>query len=68
VKFNDADLLGMPLRVTVAKRSLEKGGVEFKRRDDDARWLVPLDDAVEAIKAELKKMRTEMSEKFNFLE
>jgi len=68
VKFNDADLLGMPLRVTVAKRSLEKGGVEFKRRDDDARWLVPLDNAVEAIKAELKKMRTEMSEKFNFLE
>lgn len=65
VKFNDTDLLGMPLRVTVAQRSLEKGGVEFKRRDKDERWLVPLDDTVEAIKAEIEKMQAEMRGKFN---
>jgi hypothetical protein len=33
VKFNDADLIGIPLRVTVAAKSLAKGGVELKRRD-----------------------------------
>ena len=33
VKFNDADLIGIPLRLTVSKRSLKQGGVEFKRRD-----------------------------------
>ena len=32
VKFNDADLLGMPVRVTVSPRSLEKGAVEMKLR------------------------------------
>ena len=33
VKFNDADLIGIPIRVTVAAKSLAKGGVEVKRRD-----------------------------------
>lgn len=33
-KFADADLLGMPLRVVVSKRSLEKGGYEVKGRTE----------------------------------
>jgi len=65
VKFNDADLLGMPLRVTIAQRSLEKGGVEFKRRDKDERWIVPLDEAVAAVKTEINKMQMEMRRKFD---
>ncbi|MDH5507512.1 MAG: proline--tRNA ligase, partial [Anaerolineae bacterium] len=32
VKFNDADLFGIPIRLTVSKRSLEQGGVELKLR------------------------------------
>ncbi|MEM9985147.1 MAG: YbaK/EbsC family protein, partial [Bacteroidota bacterium] len=32
VKFKDADLRGMPLRLTVSGRSLKSGGVEFKPR------------------------------------
>jgi prolyl-tRNA synthetase len=31
-KFGDADLLGMPIRLTVSKRTLEQGKVEFKLR------------------------------------
>lgn len=31
-KLNDADLLGMPVRVVVSAKSLEKGGVEMKKR------------------------------------
>lgn len=65
VKFNDADLLGMPLRVTVAQRSLEKGGVEFKRRDREEKWLVSVEEAVEAIQTELHKMRSEVRARFN---
>ncbi|HEY8172690.1 MAG TPA: proline--tRNA ligase, partial [Dehalococcoidia bacterium] len=34
VKFNDADLLGMPVRVTVSPRSIESGGAEIKRRTE----------------------------------
>jgi prolyl-tRNA synthetase len=40
VKFNDADLIGLPLRVTVSARSLEQGGVEVKGRRDEAREVV----------------------------
>jgi prolyl-tRNA synthetase len=32
VKFNDADLIGLPLRVTVGERGLRSGVVELKRR------------------------------------
>ena len=33
VKFNDADLIGIPIRITISPRSLAQGGVEMKRRD-----------------------------------
>ena len=49
VKFNDADLLGMPLRVTVSARTLEKQSVELKRRQEKESTLAPLSDAVAAI-------------------
>ena len=58
VKFNDADLIGLPLRVTVSARALEQGGVELKRRDADAREAVPLSEAPARIRAELDAMRT----------
>jgi len=32
IKLNDADLIGIPLRLVVSKRSLEAGGVEWKER------------------------------------
>jgi prolyl-tRNA synthetase len=50
VKFNDADLIGLPLRLTVGERSLRQGGVEFKARAGDERWFVPLESAVEQVK------------------
>ena len=34
VKFNDADLLGLPVRVVVSPRNLKQGVVEVKRRRD----------------------------------
>ena len=49
VKFNDADIMGMPLRVTVSSRSLQQGGVEIKWRWSDEREIIPLDGAVERI-------------------
>ena len=49
VKFNDADIMGMPLRVTVSSRSLQQGGVEVKWRWSDEREIIPLDSAVERI-------------------
>lgn len=40
VKFADADLIGVPLRVTVSRRSLEAGGVEVKWRWEQEKRVV----------------------------
>jgi prolyl-tRNA synthetase len=47
VKFADADLIGIPWRVTVSSRSLQNGGVEVKRRSEAEKEIVPLDGFVE---------------------
>mgnify|MGYP001079765186 CR=1 FL=1 len=49
VKFNDADLLGIPLRITVSPRSLEKGCIEVKWRSEKKAELVPVDEAAKKI-------------------
>ena len=41
VKFNDADLIGLPLRITMSPRNLEKDSIEVKRRDATESELVP---------------------------
>jgi prolyl-tRNA synthetase len=50
VKFNDADLLGLPVRVVVSPRNLSKGVVELKRRSDTDATTSPTDEAVTRIK------------------
>ncbi len=50
VKFNDADLIGLPLRVTVSPRSLANGAVEVKRRGGGDLELVPYEEAVDYLK------------------
>jgi prolyl-tRNA synthetase len=42
VKFNDADLIGLPLRVTISKRSLQNGGAEVKLRREQERQIIDL--------------------------
>ncbi len=46
VKFNDADLIGCPVRVTVGERGLQNGMVELKPRRLAAVETVPLDAVV----------------------
>jgi prolyl-tRNA synthetase len=43
-KFNDADLLGMPLQVIVGKKSLEEGNIEIKFRATGDRKVIKLED------------------------
>ncbi len=43
VKFNDADLMGMPLRITVSKRNLKESAVEIKPRSAESASSVALD-------------------------
>jgi len=44
IKFKDADLLGMPARITVSPRALEKGGVELRIRRSGETEVVSIND------------------------
>jgi prolyl-tRNA synthetase len=44
VKFNDADLLGIPLRLTLSPRTLQSQSIEAKWRTEKETQLVPLKD------------------------
>ncbi|MER3405250.1 MAG: proline--tRNA ligase, partial [Chloroflexota bacterium] len=59
VKFADADLVGLPLRVTISPRSLSAGGIELKRRDQDAARLVPHHDAISAVHEAVQQLKLE---------
>lgn len=47
VKFNDADLIGVPWRVTVGGRNLAQGNVEVKRRNEKERAVVALGQIID---------------------
>ena len=46
VKFKDADLIGIPVRITVGKKALATGNVELKLRTEPKPTLIPVDTAV----------------------
>ncbi len=50
VKFNDADLIGLPVRIMVGKKASE-GIVEVKRRDNTESQEIHVDEIEEVIKA-----------------
>ena len=58
VKFKDADLLGIPLRLTVGARGLKAGTVEMKERAHSESTDVALDDASDTILTTLQRMRS----------
>lgn len=47
VKFNDADLIGMPVRIAIGDKGLKEGVVDIVRRKDLSIEKVPIDGAVE---------------------
>ncbi|MDP3720854.1 MAG: His/Gly/Thr/Pro-type tRNA ligase C-terminal domain-containing protein, partial [Anaerolineaceae bacterium] len=53
VKFNDADLIGLPLRVTVSERAYKNGGFELKLRSGGESWIVAVEEAVAVIEKTL---------------
>lgn len=57
VKFKDADLIGIPLRVLIGERGLKEGTIEVKWRTDAAAHHVSAATAGDAILAELEATR-----------
>ena len=59
IKFNDADLLGMPIRLLVSPKSLSSGGVEIKLRSEKASELVSTDSVIDKVKGLLDNSERE---------
>ena len=56
VKFNDADLIGIPLQIVIGKKSLEKGEIEYKIRRTGEKGSLPIAEAGSRIKELLNKV------------
>ncbi len=54
VKFNDADLLGIPLRMTLSRRTLQSQSVEIKWRRGEQTQLIPLENLPHRIRTLLE--------------
>lgn len=54
VKFNDADLIGCPIRITAGEKGLKEGMVELKPRNFSENRLVQIENILEEIKSLLK--------------
>ena len=50
VKFKDADLIGIPLRLTVGERNLKEGKVEIRKRRTKETVLVGIEETVQRVK------------------
>jgi prolyl-tRNA synthetase len=61
VKFNDADLIGCPLRLSVSARTLARGEAELKPRAAAEATFVPLAEVVPTVRRMLEELRAELS-------
>jgi len=69
VKFADADLIGVPIRLTVGNRSLKEGKVEVKLRSNLEETLsFAMDDLVVEVKAQLNKLQQGIDSSIHFTE
>ncbi|PCG19261.1 proline--tRNA ligase [Brachyspira sp. G79] len=63
VKLNDCDLIGIPMRIMVGKKSLQRGVVEFKLRSSSESIEVKADEIVEYVKAKKEELFNEINSK-----
>ncbi len=68
VKFNDADLIGLPVRLTVSERALGQGGVEMKLRREQDKVIVPLEETVAGTRSALEALKAEIAAKVVLVE
>jgi prolyl-tRNA synthetase len=62
-KFKDADLIGVPLRLTLTPRSLENGGVEIKTRHRSESYVVSIREAVAVVGSEISHLQAKVADK-----
>jgi prolyl-tRNA synthetase len=61
VKFNDADLIGLPIRITVGEKALAEKSVEVKIRWEKDTSMIPID----GLEARVTEIAGQIDEKFS---
>jgi prolyl-tRNA synthetase len=59
-KFKDADLIGIPIRLTIGKKSVADGNVELKLRRDSESQKLPIDSAADKTKELVASLKQEL--------
>lgn len=63
VKFNDADLLGIPIRLTVSRRTQQNDSVELKMRSQPNTEMVSASDLVARVRSEIDRLQKEIAQR-----
>lgn len=63
VKFADADLIGVPFRLTIGEKSLSQNWIELKRRDSKEIQKIPVSKVLEEIKKAIQKEESRFFER-----
>jgi prolyl-tRNA synthetase len=61
IKFNDADLIGLPIRLTIGERSLSAQEIELKRRNDTEKRSIPFDFIIQETQKEIVSLFEEIN-------
>ena len=61
VKFADADLIGIPIRLTVSTRTMKEKGIELKLRDQEDSRLVASGDLIQEVQKEIQTLFNEIT-------
>jgi len=71
VKFKDADLIGIPVRVTVGRKSVADGNIEIKLRAEEKSHTVPIEKAadktIEIVNSLKEKLKSQYKNNKNVL-
>ena len=62
-KFNDYELKGVPLRIAIGPKDLEKGTLEIARRDTLSKQYVSQNDIVDHVTSQLEVIQIDLFEK-----
>ncbi|MGC1239920.1 MAG: proline--tRNA ligase [Acidimicrobiales bacterium] len=58
IQFSDADLIGVPIRLTVSSRSLSAGGIETKLRGSDVTEIVTIENSTDWVSKKISELRS----------
>ena len=62
VKFADADIRGIPIRLAISERSMKKGGIEFKLRTQKDFEFYPPEEIVDVVQQKIAELFEEMNQ------